>query len=205
MYRFSFNEKLVSLWINWCKLTALAPGLFGNLISLQSLFLDNNALTSLHPDQFSNNHYLQTLWLNSNDFRTLDPSIFSSNTELKYLDLSQNMELTEISPLQFANLTQLSWLSCDCVDGCPNHSLCTTTIYVNEESITIDSYPFGIPSDADNITISLTYSTSTVCVIVYLIYRKTSYFFLNCLDMNMLVSWNRSTSYAYQLLSYTPK
>ncbi len=114
---------LRTLYLDNNDLTSLPSGIFDDLVSLRELFLNSNKLTTLSGGIFSNLTSLTNLYLQSNDLSSLSSDAFDGLSSLTSLTLTDN-ELTSLSGSIF--------------DGIPN----VRSILLSQNKLT--SIPNGI-------------------------------------------------------------
>ncbi|MBN3319014.1 LRTM2 protein, partial [Atractosteus spatula] len=102
------NTKSLLLFNN--KLSALPPGAFSNLSSLESLDLSNNFLDNLPPALFRELGNLSELVLRNNSLTVLDKDLFQSLPRLRQLDLSIN-GISQVPIGLLDELREVVWLS----------------------------------------------------------------------------------------------
>ena len=91
-------------------ISALKPGDFDGLSSLQDIRLDRNQLRTLPPEIFSGLSSLQTLYLGNNQLTSLPENLFSGLSSLRDLYLHQN-QLTSLHANLFSGLTALTQIN----------------------------------------------------------------------------------------------
>ncbi|CDR00336.1 unnamed protein product, partial [Oncorhynchus mykiss] len=102
-------EKLQSLHMHRCKLTALPHDLFHKLYSLQFLYLQENQLHFLQDDLFSDLINLSQLFLHGNRIRTLSENVFRGLVNLDRLLLHDN-RVRQVNRRAFRDLGRLTML-----------------------------------------------------------------------------------------------
>ncbi|KAJ8000585.1 hypothetical protein DPEC_G00181910 [Dallia pectoralis] len=102
-------EKLQSLHMHRCKLTALPHDLFRKLYSLQFLYLQENHLHFLQDDIFSDLINLSQLFLHGNRIRTLSENVFRGLVNLDRLLLHDN-RVRQVNRRAFRDLGRLTML-----------------------------------------------------------------------------------------------
>ncbi|XP_010886520.1 reticulon-4 receptor-like 2a isoform X2 [Esox lucius] len=102
-------EKLQSLHMHRCKLTALPHDLFRKLYSLQFLYLQENQLHFLQDDLFSDLINLSQLFLHGNRIRTLSENVFRGLVNLDRLLLHDN-RVRQVNRRAFRDLGRLTML-----------------------------------------------------------------------------------------------
>ena len=103
-------------------ISALKPGDFDGLSSLQDIRLDRNQLRALPADIFSGLSSLRTLYLNNNRLSSLPSTVFSGLSSLSNLYMNNN-QLTSLPALVFSGLTSLRQINM--------HTNLLTTLPVN--------------------------------------------------------------------------
>ena len=98
---------LRTLYLDNNDLTSLPSGIFDDLVSLRELFLSSNKLTTLPGGIFSNLTSLTNLYLQGNDLSSLSSSVFDGLSSLKHLGLEDN-ELTSLSGSIFVGIPNVS-------------------------------------------------------------------------------------------------
>ncbi|XP_005737444.1 reticulon-4 receptor-like 2a [Pundamilia nyererei] len=102
-------EKLQSLHMHRCRLTALPHDIFHKLYSLQFLYLQENNLHFLQDDIFSDLINLSQLFLHGNRIRTLSENVFRGLVNLDRLLLHDN-RIRQVNRRAFRDLGRLTML-----------------------------------------------------------------------------------------------
>ncbi|KAM6971798.1 LOW QUALITY PROTEIN: reticulon-4 receptor-like 2a [Aplochiton taeniatus] len=102
-------EKLQSLHMHRCRLTALPHDIFHKLYSLQFLYLQENQLHFLQDDLFSDLINLSQLFLHGNRIRTLSENVFRGLVNLDRLLLHDN-RVRQVNRRAFRDLGRLTML-----------------------------------------------------------------------------------------------
>ncbi len=101
---------ITRLDLSGASITTLQTGDFDGMVSLQTLYLENNELTSLPNGIFNDLVSMTFLSLNENKLTTLPSAIFSKLTSLTHLDIFDN-DLSSLPNGVFTGLSALSSLS----------------------------------------------------------------------------------------------
>ncbi|XP_077576062.1 reticulon-4 receptor-like 2a [Stigmatopora nigra] len=102
-------EKLQSLHMHRCKLTALPHDIFHKLYSLHYLYLQENSLHFLQDDIFSDLINLSQLFLHGNRIRTISENVFHGLVNLDRLLLHDN-RIRQVNRRAFRDLGRLTML-----------------------------------------------------------------------------------------------
>ncbi|CAG03716.1 unnamed protein product [Tetraodon nigroviridis] len=102
-------EKLQSLHMHRCRLSALPHDIFHKLYSLQFLYLQENHLHFLQDDIFSDLINLSQLFLHGNRIRTLSENVFRGLVNLDRLLLHDN-RIRQVNRRAFRDLGRLTML-----------------------------------------------------------------------------------------------
>ena len=100
---------LESLWLNINQLSGPIPTEFGNLANLERLVLRDNQLSGPIPPQLGNLANLRWLWLEDNQLSGPIPAQLGNLANFVTLRLSGN-QLSGPIPAQLGNLANLEWL-----------------------------------------------------------------------------------------------
>ncbi|XP_030643975.1 reticulon-4 receptor-like 2a [Chanos chanos] len=102
-------EKLQSLHMHRCRLSALPHDIFHKLYSLQFLYLQENQLHFLQDDLFADLINLSQLFLHGNRIRTLSENVFRGLVNLDRLLLHDN-RVKQVNRRAFRDLGRLTML-----------------------------------------------------------------------------------------------
>ncbi|XP_072176083.1 uncharacterized protein [Diadema setosum] len=97
------SSKTNIMYLQYCQILRLRPGVFDGLFRLEMLNMQNNSVTYLESGTFRGLYHLKFLWLGDNDVIRLDEGCFRDLRSLTFLDLGGN-PLTELKESQFADL-----------------------------------------------------------------------------------------------------
>ena len=106
---FSELSSLTTLFLNDTGLSNLSTNVFSGLSSLTNLYMQNNPLTRLSRDAFSGLSSLELLWLFNCNLSTLSEGVFSGLPSLWWLRLDSN-QLTSLPNNLFSGMSSLTLL-----------------------------------------------------------------------------------------------
>ncbi|XP_044729579.1 protein toll-like [Chrysoperla carnea] len=143
-------EKLQRLYMEECKIKAIARNIFTKNNNLTDLSMKFNSLRNLPENIFANTIKLTELSLSWNELEKLSPNLFKNQRELINLDLSHN-KLEELPSDLFANLRKLRILKL-------NNNKISIIHFINLNhnflSISSDISPFGLLTNLEELHLS---------------------------------------------------
>ncbi|KAF2889941.1 hypothetical protein ILUMI_16232, partial [Ignelater luminosus] len=83
--------------------------LFGTLVNLENIYLNNNEIEAIEEKAFHDMHSLLNIKLNNNKLRIIKKDTFVNLPKINSIDLAFN-EIFDISNDDFENLPSLEWV-----------------------------------------------------------------------------------------------